>query len=114
MKNNTKTISNLVALWYDVVNLDHHKDRDCHFAVGTRFSYNGQMKHFVEHHGYVIHNRQDIEEFDSIEDAENSLIKLLDENIRKRLKFASEDEFLREADYDGMMSRLYECHTKEL
>jgi hypothetical protein len=53
----------LTQSWYTAVNLDHHKDRDCHFYLRETkdevFSYGQEPKvdaraFVVEHHGYVV------------------------------------------------------------
>ncbi|GJL53102.1 MAG: hypothetical protein NPIRA02_02340 [Nitrospirales bacterium] len=77
----TQVISKLMALWYRTIVLGHHKDRDCHFTIETRFSYGGQVRYVLTHHGYL---EPDIEEeYWSYELAEQALIRLLHCLIRK-------------------------------
>lgn len=47
-------VINLTAKWYKYVNLDHHKDRDCHWYITKTYSY-GQEPYYEAHHsGYII------------------------------------------------------------
>lgn len=45
-------ITDLSARWYKYVNLDHHKDRDCHFYIEKRWSYGESPKYRAYHDGY--------------------------------------------------------------
>jgi hypothetical protein len=49
-------ITNLTAKWYKYVNLDHHKDRDCHWYIEKRWSYGDEPYYQAHHYGYVIDN----------------------------------------------------------
>ena len=49
--------------WYEFVGRDHHKDRDCHWYVGTeeQFSYGHTPKEtesVVRHYGYVADDQE--------------------------------------------------------
>lgn len=47
-------ITALTLKWYKYVNLDHHKDRDCHWYITKTYSY-GQEPYYEAHHsGYII------------------------------------------------------------
>lgn len=46
-------IEKLSGLWYRLVNLDHHKDRDCHWYISTAWSYGQPPVYEVQHGGYV-------------------------------------------------------------
>ena len=39
--------------WHDLISGDHHKDKDCHWYIETRWSYGEQPEFRVLHHGYV-------------------------------------------------------------
>jgi hypothetical protein len=43
----------LTGLWCSIIQGDHHKDRDCHWSIVTKYSYGEGAKYFVEHSGYV-------------------------------------------------------------
>ena len=42
--------------WHDLISGDHHKDKDCHWYIETRWSYGKQPEFRVLHHGYVTDN----------------------------------------------------------
>ncbi|GJL61678.1 MAG: hypothetical protein NPIRA04_03320 [Nitrospirales bacterium] len=95
----TRVISKLMALWYRTIGLEHHKDHDCHFTIETRFSYGGQVRFVLNHHGYL---EKDIEEeYWSYELAEQALIRLLRQLIRKHCQIHSTlDQDVEDADLD--------------
>jgi hypothetical protein len=47
-------ITDLTAKWYKYVNLDHHKDRDCHWYITQTYSYGEEPYYEAHHSGYVI------------------------------------------------------------
>jgi hypothetical protein len=51
-----KDIVKLSEQWHDLISGDHHKDKDCHWYIETRWSYGEQPKYRVLHHGYVTDN----------------------------------------------------------
>lgn len=53
MKNIHDEITNLTSEWYKLIGKDHHKDRDCHWYIESRWSYGDGPKYMVIHHGYV-------------------------------------------------------------
>ena len=48
-----KDIVKLSEEWHDLISGDHHKDKDCHWYIETRWSYGEQPEFKVLHHGYV-------------------------------------------------------------
>ena len=48
-----KDIVRLSEEWHDLISGDHHKDKDCHWYIETRWSYGEQPEFRVLHHGYV-------------------------------------------------------------
>ena len=48
-----KEIIELTDVWFSIVTIDHHKDRDCHWYIETTFSYGEPPKYIVRHWGYV-------------------------------------------------------------
>lgn len=46
-------LTKLAAEYYEVVQADIHKERDCHWHIVERWSYGKHVGWFVEHHGYV-------------------------------------------------------------
>lgn len=47
-------ITMLTSKWYKYVNLDHHKDRDCHWYIEKRWSYGDEPYYQAHHYGYII------------------------------------------------------------
>lgn len=39
--------------WYELISGNHHKDKDCHWYIETRWSYGEQPEFRVLHHGYI-------------------------------------------------------------
>jgi len=48
-----KDIVKLSEQWHDLISGDHHKDKDCHWYIETRWSYGEPPEYRVLHHGYV-------------------------------------------------------------
>lgn len=46
-------IVRLSRLWCEAISLDHHKDRDCHWYITTKYSYGEQPTFAASHHGYI-------------------------------------------------------------
>lgn len=73
MSSTIEQITKLTDEWYRLIGKDHHKDRDCHWYIETKWSYGLAPKYIVCHYGYII---------DTIEEECNSydlaLIKLKD------------------------------------
>lgn len=51
-----KEIKILTAEWYELISGDHHKDRDCHWYIESRWSYGEDPEFRVMHNGYVTDN----------------------------------------------------------
>lgn len=46
-------ITTLTTKWYKYVNLDHHKDRDCHWYIEKVWSYGDEPYYVAYHNGYI-------------------------------------------------------------
>lgn len=46
-------VTALTSLWMRLVNVDSHKDRDCHWTIETVWSYGESPTFRVYHEGYV-------------------------------------------------------------
>jgi len=79
MTNHEKILA-LNKLWYDIICSEHHKERDVHFYIITDFHYGEKVSYTVEHKGYIVHNYEN-SEWDTQEEAELELIRLLSESI---------------------------------
>lgn len=85
-----KKISRLVGLWYKLIGPIHHKDRDCRFQINKLWKYDGILTYELEHHGYILYHRKDIEEFETSTLAHEALIELLIAAINN--EFTIEDD----------------------
>jgi hypothetical protein len=76
-------ITKLNKEWYKLISAEHHKDRDCHWCITTRWSYGKRPSYTVEHHGYI---GDDINTtFTKYEDALNFLVIELERAIATEL-----------------------------
>ncbi len=46
-------VTKLTNVWYEYVNKDHHKDRDCHWYIHKTWSYGEEPYYQAYHHGYI-------------------------------------------------------------
>lgn len=44
----------LTQKWYRYVNIDHHKDRDCHWYITKTYSYGDEAYYEASHSGYIL------------------------------------------------------------
>lgn len=85
-------ITKLTDEWYVLIGPDHHKDRDCHWYIETKWSYGFPPTYTVQHWGYILH---DIEmEYRTYEEALIGLKNILIEKIQ-------EEKLEQERDADG-------------
>lgn len=54
MDNLIREVTELTNVWYTLIGPDHHKDRDCHWYIETRWSYGSPPKYTVWHRGYIL------------------------------------------------------------
>jgi len=74
-------ITKLTDDWYHLIGKDHHKDRDCHWYIETKWSYGYPPKYTVQHWGYIV---DEIErEYDSYEEALSGLRDILIEKVQQ-------------------------------
>lgn len=74
-------VTKLTDDWYFLIGKDHHKDRDCHWYIETRWSYGYPPKYTVQHWGYILDHIE--EEFDSYNEALTRLKNILVEKIQE-------------------------------
>ncbi|MHA1304343.1 MAG: hypothetical protein ACTSPI_11650 [Candidatus Heimdallarchaeaceae archaeon] len=79
-------IKKLTRLWYELVSLDHHKDRDCHWSIEVKYSYMNDPTYSVIHYGYIYGDVN--KEFSSYEKAEVGLLEELHEAFEGELLWA--------------------------
>jgi hypothetical protein len=82
-------ITKLTQEWYALMGEDHHKDRDCHWYIETKWSYGQVPTYCVIHHGYVYDRIE--ENWSSYESALNRLRDILIEAIKEINEFRDND-----------------------
>ena len=87
-----KQVTELAEKYHKLIAGDHHKDRDCHWTIETKWSYGNEPVFIVEHKGYLHETERST--FDKYETA---LIFLRDE-----LKDAVEIEEFHKANIDSI------------
>lgn len=92
MKAVTNRITELADEYHRLIAGDHHKERDCHWSIETRWSYGNAPVYIVQHSGYLHHT--DTAKFDSYDAALAYL--------REEIKEALEIERFHKAEIDGM------------
>jgi hypothetical protein len=92
MKTTTNKITKLAADYHKMIASDHHKDRDCHWSLETRWSYGNAPVYIVERNGYLHHT--ETAKFDSYDGALAYL--------REELKEAIEIERFNKAEVNGI------------
>jgi len=79
-------IIKLNKIWYSLVACEHHKERDVHFYIIIDYHYGDRVTYTVEHKGYINHHYQETE-WDSYEECQVELIKLLKYSILEELNW---------------------------
>jgi hypothetical protein len=90
MENLTSEITKLTEEWYFLIGKDHHKDRDAHWYIETKWSYGYPPVYTVQHYGYILDNIE--EECSSYEEALTVLRDTLKEKIEEEKKKQKENE----------------------
>lgn len=94
---NQRKIQKMTRLWYEYVNFDHHKDRDCHWIIEVSYSYGGHPVYQARHFGYIAKNYESAAH-ETLAGAEKALLSFLvdafDRAIHQARKVLSEpDEY---------------------
>jgi len=90
MKNIIEEITKLTDEWYHLIGKDHHKDKDCHWYIETKWSYGHPPVYTVHHYGYILDRIE--EECDSYEEALTVLRDTLKEKIEEEKQSQKENE----------------------
>jgi hypothetical protein len=88
MKNIIKEITELTDEWYKLIGSDHHKDRDCHWYIETKWSYGQPPKYSVQHFGYILD--EIVETWTDYNMALNRLKEILMEKIEEEKRLQRE------------------------
>jgi hypothetical protein len=78
-------VTKLTDIWYEYVNTDHHKDRDCHWYIHKIWSYGEEPYYIAYHHGYIISHWTSPKC-----GTEEMALTLLRDKIKRELKYAVE------------------------
>lgn len=81
MNNIIEEITKLTDEWYSLIGSDHHKDRDCHWYIETKWSYGNSPVYIVQHYGYIIDEINEV--CSTYEDALKTLKRILENEIRQ-------------------------------
>ena len=87
MKETIDEITNLTEEWYSLIGSDHHKDRDCHWYIETKWSYGYPPVYTVHHYGYIVNEIE--EECDTYNAA---LLKLKEILVNEINEYKSDNE----------------------
>ena len=98
--NNKEKILKLTSLWYKYVNMDHHKDIDCHWNIVEAWSYGALPCYRVEHNGYIFESKN-YKYYKTRDAVEKALIAEIKKAFKKELEWAKEVILYRK-DYDAI------------
>lgn len=90
MKETIDEITSLTDEWYSLIGKDHHKDRDCHWYIETKWSYGQSPSYSIHHYGYILDEIS--ENWSSYELAMGRLKEILTEEIRQYKSYIKADE----------------------
>jgi hypothetical protein len=85
---NQERIVKLTKAWYEVVSVDHHKDRDCHWTIEIRYSYGQAPVYDIVHEGYVWDRVR--ESCSTLKGAEETLLCILNKALKRERDRAKE------------------------
>jgi hypothetical protein len=83
-------ITKLTDEWYSLIGKDHHKDRDCHWYIESKWSYGNSPVYLVVHYGYIIDEIN--EPCATYEDALKTLKNILEKEIREYRSYLTQDD----------------------
>jgi len=90
VKSIIEEITELTAEWYKIIGPDHHKDRDCHWYIETKWSYGQPPLYTIQHFGYIL---DDINEnWSTYELALERLKETLTEEIKQYRKYVTNED----------------------
>jgi hypothetical protein len=81
-------LQELSAVWYDLVSIDHHKDRDCHFYINKVYSYGKPPHYRIGHYGYISELPKELSEemYEDATTAQTELTNWLKNEIKETLQ----------------------------
>ena len=91
MNDIVREITKLTEERYFLIGKDHHKDRDCHWYIETKWSYSNAPVYIIRHYGYILDEVEEI--WSSYELALNRLKEILEDSIASEKQFKNEELF---------------------
>ncbi len=88
MKKIIQEITKLTDEWYRLIGSDHHKDRDCHWYIETKWSYGYPPVYVIQHYGYILD--EIVETWTDYNMALNRLKEILIEKIEEEKRLQRE------------------------
>ena len=88
MENIIQEITKLTDEWYRLIGSDHHKDRDCHWYIETKWSYGYPPVYVIQHYGYILD--EIVETWTDYNMALNRLKEILIEKIEEEKRLQRE------------------------
>lgn len=88
MKDLIEEVTKLTNEWYTLIGPEHHKDRDCHWYIETKWSYGQSPSYSIRHCGYILDKIS--ENWSSYELAMGRLKEILTEEIEQYRKYDDE------------------------
>ena len=103
-KENQERILKLTELWYEYLNKDHHKAKNCYWYIEQTWSHGNLPYYAVLHYGYVYEMPKKLfgKKYYTYEDAEKALIKLILSAFRKEIKWSKIVLNAEEAEWDAV------------
>lgn len=89
MNNVVEEITKLTEEWYKLIGSDHHKDRDCHWYIETKWSYGSSPVYIIHHYGYILDEIN--ETWSEYKLALNRLKEILEKEIEEYRAYQRED-----------------------
>jgi hypothetical protein len=73
-------IQQLASEYHKLIGPEHHKDRDCHWYVETKWSYGSPARYIVRHYGYVY------DEVEIVCDSYEAALAALREELKRAIE----------------------------
>ena len=107
-------IKDALALWYEIVGQDHHKDRDCHFYIEREYSTYRPGGWCAYHNGYILKDYR--EEFPSFEQALQGLLTFLLESLAEEISITIQnfDQLVKDGIHKEEGREMFQKYMKRL
>jgi hypothetical protein len=105
----SEKIVDLTAKWFRYIGPTHHKDRDCHWYIETKYSYGRPPVYSAYINGYLFSDQR--EDRDNFPQAEKDLLDMIKEAIQTEWENVA-DRKARDEDFDNDYHRFVEIFDK--